>query len=154
MRAAPSDRVKTSSQCLSQCRGPAVGGIRSALFIYPEDDLAVVILTNLKGAFPESFIDGVAGYYIPGIGLPPSIKELDIELMKRGFEHASEAVNAVRQKDATFQLPEADVSAWGYRLLDQEQTKEAIEIFKLNVSLYSESANTYDSHGRWILRHF
>jgi CubicO group peptidase (beta-lactamase class C family) len=123
----------------------AVGGIRSALFIYPGDDLAVVILTNLQGAFPESFIDGVAGYYIPGIGLPPSIKALHIELMKRGFEHASEAVNAARQKDATFQLPEADVNAWGYRLLDQEQTKEAVEIFKLNVSLYPESANTYDS---------
>jgi len=65
--------------------------------------------------------------------------------MKRGFERISEAVKAARQKDATFQLPEADVNAWGYRLLDQEQTKEAIEIFKLNVSLYPESANTYDS---------
>lgn len=38
----------------------AVGGARSALFIYPDDDLAVVVLTNLQGAFPESFIDEVA----------------------------------------------------------------------------------------------
>jgi CubicO group peptidase (beta-lactamase class C family) len=43
----------------------AIGGARSALFIYPDDDLAVVILTNLQGAFPEEFIDEVATYYIP-----------------------------------------------------------------------------------------
>jgi CubicO group peptidase (beta-lactamase class C family) len=41
----------------------AVGGGRSALFIYPDDDLAIVILTNLQGSSPESFIDEVAGYY-------------------------------------------------------------------------------------------
>jgi CubicO group peptidase (beta-lactamase class C family) len=42
-----------------------IGGARSALFIYPDDDLAVVILTNLQGAFPEELIDEVAAYYIP-----------------------------------------------------------------------------------------
>jgi CubicO group peptidase (beta-lactamase class C family) len=45
----------------------SIGGARSALFIYPDDDLAIVILTNLQGAFPEEFIDEVAGYYIPGM---------------------------------------------------------------------------------------
>jgi CubicO group peptidase (beta-lactamase class C family) len=129
----------------------AVGGVRSALFIYPADDVAVVILTNLQGAFPESFIDEVAGYYIPdmrastGFGLPPSVKALHIELVKRGFEQASEAVNEAKKRDATFRLPEADVNTWGYRLLEREQTTEAIEVFKLNVSLYPESSNTYDS---------
>jgi CubicO group peptidase (beta-lactamase class C family) len=44
-----------------------VGGARSAFFIYPDDALAVVILTNLQGASPESFIDEVAGYYIPTV---------------------------------------------------------------------------------------
>jgi CubicO group peptidase (beta-lactamase class C family) len=44
----------------------AVGGARSAFFIYPDDDLAVVILTNLQGGFPESMMDDVARFYIPG----------------------------------------------------------------------------------------
>src|SRR5215217_8120217 len=35
----------------------ATGGSRAAFFVYPEDDLAVVVLTNLAGAFPEEFID-------------------------------------------------------------------------------------------------
>jgi CubicO group peptidase (beta-lactamase class C family) len=42
-----------------------VGGGRSAFFVYPDDDLAIVILTNLQGAEPQAFIDKVAGYYIP-----------------------------------------------------------------------------------------
>ena len=41
----------------------AVGGGKSALFIYPEDDLSIIILTNLNGAFPERFIDQIASLY-------------------------------------------------------------------------------------------
>jgi tetratricopeptide (TPR) repeat protein len=128
-----------------------IGGGRSAFFVYPDDDRAVVILTNLQGSNPESFIDEVAGYYIPdmrastGFGLPAAIRTIRAELMRRGFDHALEVVDEAKKKDATFQLPEEDVNAWGYRLMQDAQTKEAVEIFKLNVILYPTSANTYDS---------
>jgi CubicO group peptidase (beta-lactamase class C family) len=42
------------------------GGAKAAFALYPEDDVAVVILTNLQGSMPERFVDRVAGYYIPG----------------------------------------------------------------------------------------
>jgi len=42
------------------------GGAKAAFAVYPEDDVAVVILTNLQGSMPERFIDRVAAYYIPG----------------------------------------------------------------------------------------
>jgi len=42
------------------------GGAKAAFAMYPEDDVAVVILTNLQGSMPERFIDRVAAYYIPG----------------------------------------------------------------------------------------
>ncbi|MEO7966140.1 MAG: hypothetical protein ABIT38_19730 [Gemmatimonadaceae bacterium] len=41
----------------------ALGGARSAFFVYPEDDLIVIVLTNLQGSFPETMIDGVAKYF-------------------------------------------------------------------------------------------
>jgi CubicO group peptidase (beta-lactamase class C family) len=47
----------------------ATGGARSAFFIYPDDDLAFVLLTNLLGAMPESLIDDVASYYLPDLGV-------------------------------------------------------------------------------------
>jgi CubicO group peptidase (beta-lactamase class C family) len=39
------------------------GGIRSAFFVYPKDDLAVIVLTNTQGAGPESLVQGVAEKY-------------------------------------------------------------------------------------------
>ena len=41
----------------------ATGGERSALFIYPNDNLAIVVLTNLMGSEPEGWIDGIAALY-------------------------------------------------------------------------------------------
>ncbi len=128
-----------------------IGGRRSAFFVYSDDDLAIVILTNLAGANPEEFIDDVAGYYIPNLrasnggGLPAAIKLLRLELLKRGFENAPGMVIELKKKDAKFQLTEDDLNNWGGKLMEQEQNKQAIEIFKLNVSLYPQSANTYDS---------
>ncbi|MDX1538908.1 serine hydrolase [Arsukibacterium sp.] len=42
----------------------AVGGDRSALVIYPQDNLSIVVITNLMGANPQSFIDEIAEFYI------------------------------------------------------------------------------------------
>lgn len=43
------------------------GGARAVIFIYPKDDLSVVVLTNLMGASPEKFVDEIAAHYIPGL---------------------------------------------------------------------------------------
>lgn len=44
-----------------------VGGARAAIFIYPGDDLSIVVLTNLMGASPEKFVDKIASLYIPDL---------------------------------------------------------------------------------------
>lgn len=41
-----------------------VGGGRSALFVYPKDSLSIIVLTNLSGGTPDSFIDGIAGFFL------------------------------------------------------------------------------------------
>ncbi|MDR7069271.1 CubicO group peptidase (beta-lactamase class C family) [Pseudoxanthomonas japonensis] len=42
-----------------------MGGARAALIVYPDDGLAVVVLTNLVGANPQDFIPAIAAYYLP-----------------------------------------------------------------------------------------
>jgi CubicO group peptidase (beta-lactamase class C family) len=130
-----------------------VGGGRSALFLYPQDELTIIVLTNLQGANPDGFIDEIAAYYQPdmrlstGFGLSPALRALHTELRKRGFPQALAEVKKARKKNPTYQLPEEEVNAWGYSLLKQAQPQNALEVFKLNVSLYPQSANAYDSLG-------
>jgi CubicO group peptidase (beta-lactamase class C family) len=40
------------------------GGARNTLYIYPKDNVSVVILTNLMGSRPQDFIDEIANLYI------------------------------------------------------------------------------------------
>jgi len=40
-----------------------IGGNRAAFIVYPDDGLAVVVLTNLVGGNPERFIPQIAGFY-------------------------------------------------------------------------------------------
>ncbi len=127
------------------------GGMRSALYYYPADDVGVIVLTNLRGANPEKFIDQVAGYYIPalhpytGTGLQPAASRIHKELIKQGFNKASIVYSGFLTRDSAFKLSESAVNEWGYMLLQTRHLKEAIEVFKLNVQLYPKSANTYDS---------
>jgi CubicO group peptidase (beta-lactamase class C family) len=130
-----------------------VGGGRSTLFMYQKDDLSIVVLTNLMGSNPDQFVDEIAGYFIPdmkeanGFGLPLSLKKLRTELLKVGFDKGIIAMKNLKKKDPSFNVLEDEVNGWGYQLLAQKKTKEALCIFKLNVSLNKNSANAYDSLG-------
>ncbi|WP_454801600.1 serine hydrolase [Mucilaginibacter phyllosphaerae] len=131
--------------------GP-VGGGRSALFVYLKDDLSIVVLTNLMGGNPDRFIDEIAGYYINdmheanGFGLAPNLKKLRAQLLKKGFDNAVSIASNLKKQNASFQLEENSLNTWGYQLLNQKKTSEALNIFKLNTILYPGSANAYDSY--------
>ena len=54
-------------QVIGREKQPAVsasGGNASTLIIYPEDDLVIVVLTNLVGALPINFVDDIAAFYL------------------------------------------------------------------------------------------
>ena len=131
----------------------AVGGGRSALFVYPDDDLSIIVLTNLAGSSPDAFIDELAGIFIPdmkasnGFGLSPSMKMVKAGLDKSGYKYAIELVNKLQKANKDFAINEKEVNAWGYKLLSQNKMADALEIFKLNVYLFPKSANAFDSLG-------
>jgi len=45
-----------------------MGGARSAFIVYPDQGLAIVVLTNLVGANPQTFIPRIAAFY--GVDAP------------------------------------------------------------------------------------
>lgn len=134
---------------------PAVapaGGNRAAFFVYPNDDLSIIVLTNLMGGLPSKFIDEIAGYYIPdmkvenGFGLPSSIKILCKELALKGYEK-SIAIAEQLEKTEEIKFNEDHLNTWGYKLIQNSKIEKALEIFKLNVHLFPKSSNTFDSLG-------
>ncbi len=64
-------------------------------------------------------------------------------LEKKGDTKAAEDLRAQAMKIAT----EQDINNYGYALLGQKKTDEAIAIFRKNVKDYPNSWNTYDSLG-------
>jgi CubicO group peptidase (beta-lactamase class C family) len=128
-----------------------IGGGKAALFMYPEDDLTVIVVTNLIFAAPESFIDEIAGFYIPdmrasnGFGMSPVLKQFRAQLLKNGFEHAIELAEKEKRKNPQYQLPENDLNNWGYAMLLEGKKKDALEILRLTAKLYPVSWNAYDS---------
>ncbi|SFN15934.1 CubicO group peptidase, beta-lactamase class C family [Chryseobacterium oleae] len=128
------------------------GGNRSALLIYPDDHLAVIVLTNLGGSAPEDFIEEIAGCYIPDIIKADPLTYLRKNLQKVGYENAIDFVKNEKKQNPDFKPQESELNNWGYRLLTTNQKNEALGIFKLNVYLYPDSWNAYDSYGEVLLK--
>lgn len=42
-----------------------MGGARTSIAIFPKDDLAVIVLTNLQASDPDSLVTGIASRYLP-----------------------------------------------------------------------------------------
>ena len=122
----------------------AVGGYRVGVFVYTEDNMSIVILTNLIGALPSQFVDEIAGFYIPemkrenGFGLSKNLKKLWQVLEVQGYENAIEAAHILSQKEH-IQFNETNINQWGYSLINQDKLNEALDIFKLNTHIFPNS---------------
>ena len=81
-----------------------------------------------------------------GFGLSLAVKQLRAELLKKGFDKATIIVSDLKKKDPEYVLKEDDLNSYGYRLIGEGKKYEGLSIFKLNVDLYPESANVYDSY--------
>jgi tetratricopeptide (TPR) repeat protein len=69
------------------------------------------------------------------------------------FENAMSAFKEIQQKDSLDpSIEESVLNKVGYNYLNQNNFKNAIEIFKINTVLYPKSSNTYDSLGDAYLK--
>lgn len=120
------------------------GGGRAAFSIYPQDGVAVVILTNLAGAFPEDMIDKVASIYAPGLRLS-GVPALRIALDERGYDQAPQAAREIEGRDPSLVWPEMELNDWGYRLISTGRARQALAVFRLTADRFPASINAHDS---------
>jgi len=62
----------------------------------------------------------------------------------KGYNHAMEVADELKQKDTSFKMPESDVNDLAFILLGKMQKNEAIDIFKYNLSANPNSADAYE----------
>lgn len=128
------------------------GGGRSAFLIYPEDELAVIVLTNLGGSYPEDFLEEIAGVYRPDIPKADPVTNLRTTLRKIGYENAIPFSEKEMKDNPLFTPNEFELNEWAYRMMTKGQNKEALEILKLNVYLFPKSWNAFDSYGEILMK--
>jgi CubicO group peptidase (beta-lactamase class C family) len=130
--------------------GP-IGGSRCAIFVYPDDDFAVILLTNLTGANPESFIDEVASFYLPGMrsatgfGFPTASKALHAEVMRRGgYIHLSSVLEDAKQQSHPILLSERDWTDLGIRLFSLREYNDAIVALRANTEQHPQDGHAWE----------
>ena len=67
-------------------------------------------------------------------------------ITEKGIESALQSYRALKQS-SDYYVSESQLNVLGYRLLSMKKVRGAIEVFKLNVEAYPQSANVYDSLG-------
>jgi tetratricopeptide (TPR) repeat protein len=74
------------------------------------------------------------------------------ELIAQGksIDDVINVITSEDKKDSKFDISESGINGFGYNLLGQGKTKEALKIFKLNTELYPNGSNTYDSYGECL----
>ena len=86
--------------------------------------------------------------------------ELDIPLMwdvlLKSGKTIDQVIKIVRQQDKNdrlYDISETYINDLGYRFLNtDDKNNEALKLFKLNIELYPNSWNTYDSYGECLLK--
>ena len=73
---------------------------------------------------------------------------LSYTILEKGIEAALDQYHALKDEQAdSYSFAENELNMLGYQLMWREMMEEAIEIFKLNIQVYPQSANPYDSLG-------
>jgi tetratricopeptide (TPR) repeat protein len=83
-----------------------------------------------------------------------SFKTPRMHLKDKNFSKALAGYLEIQKQDSTSVLfNEREFNRLGYRLIRDEEYENAIEVFKMNVVLYPESSNVYDSLADAYVRH-
>ncbi len=133
-----------------------INGFNTLLLRYPDQHNLIVLLDNTSQG---GSLDGLATeltsiLYGQPYSLPrmPLAETLLNTIQDKGIEAGVAQYRELKTKQANvYDFSEPQLNQLGYQLLRTNKTKEAIEIFKLNVEAYPQSANVYDSLGEGFM---
>ncbi|HRJ04148.1 MAG TPA: serine hydrolase, partial [Ignavibacteria bacterium] len=115
-----------------------------------DDNKFIMVLNNFEGGNLNHLTLGIVNilYGIePANPKKSSAEELSRAITESGINAAIIEFAKIRDNKDEFVTREREMNMLGYNLLAAGKITEAVEVFKLNVELYPESSNVYDSYG-------
>lgn len=129
----------------------SLGGGRNAIFKYLDDDLTVILLSNLMAGIPEDFVDGIAGFFTTSIraDLPTSYNQW---LVRRSIEGAPDQSGFDVYKEMVRRLGKLELDSEllikeGYKRINEEKPSQAVRLFEVAVASNPQYWNAHDSLG-------
>ena len=136
-----------------------INGFNTTIVRMTSDKRLIVLLDNAEDG---QYLDKLA------LGIMSVLYDQPYDMPKRSIANA--IMNTITEKDAAaalqeyralkagptageYDFSETELNRLGYQLLSMKKIAEAIEIFKLNVEMYPQSANVYDSLGEAYMTH-
>ncbi|MGB1308281.1 MAG: tetratricopeptide repeat protein [Oceanihabitans sp.] len=85
--------------------------------------------------------------------VPDTFKTPSMYLKNKEYKKAVLGYLEIKKKDSTSTIiEESKFNSYGYELIRKKEMEHAIQVFKINVALYPNSSNVYDSLGDAYLR--
>jgi CubicO group peptidase (beta-lactamase class C family) len=127
-----------------------INGFSTTIARYPREKNLIVLVDNTSQnvtRLSETIAKILYNqpYDPPKLSIVPVLEKT---ITEKGIEAGIAQYRELKTKQsALFDFAEPELNNLGYQLLRSGKTKEAIEIFKLNVEAYPQGFNTYDSLG-------
>jgi CubicO group peptidase (beta-lactamase class C family) len=129
--------------------GGGINGFNTLIERYVEDKHFIVLLNNTGGTTLEEMSTAIFRILYDEPFDPPkkslartlikTIREKDVETAVRQYRELK------KEKQAEYSFQPAELNQLGYALLGEGRSDDAIKVFQLNVEIYPEYANGYDS---------
>lgn len=148
---------KTTQKIKIIQHGGGINGFNSLFTRVVDQKSLVVILDNVgMGRYHANITNSIISI-LNGQPFDEPKKSIAGALYKTALEKGGAAAVAEYRRlkagnAAIYDFSEGELNTLGYQLLGKERTKDAIEIFKLNVEMFPAASNPYDSLGEAYLK--
>ncbi len=134
--------------------GGGINGFNTIISRIPADKHLIVLLNNTGGTDLGQMSKSISSilygktYDTPKKSVAFSLLEV---IMDKDITTGLEEFKKIKTSE-TYALDEREMNMVGYQLMGTGKIKEAIEVFKLNVTSFPDSGNVYDSLGEAYLK--
>lgn len=147
---------KTGPKTKIISHGGGINGFNSLMTRAVDKRQTVIILDNVGGGRLHARITNSIIAILNGQAADPPQRSIAETLYKTAIDKGGAAAVAeyrrLKAKNSpTYDFSEGELNTLGYQLMGRKRTKDAIEIFRLNVEMFPASGNPYDSLGEAYL---